>query len=426
MLQHFLFILVQLQRFQNHGVSFHQLAGGEADRQTGLIRMVMDQMDDGVETSVHRAVVVAFVTEILSPGFFLIGSNVNGVLDQLTDTLILCSRNGNHRHTQQVLQRIDVNVSAVLLDLVHHVQRNHHGRVHLQQLHGQIEVPLNVSGIHDVDDGGGSLHQHKVAGDDFLTAVGRHGVNTGQVRHHRIGIAFDHTVLTVHRHAWEVAHVLVGTSQLVKQRGLAAILVAHQRKGHPASLRQGGAVLRTMELALFTEARMFLLLHGASHFCRTGRSTDGINVDLLRIRQPDRQFISVELQLHGVAHGCQFHYGDFCPRNDAHVQKMLAQRSISAHHGNNGRFSDFQIFECHTVSPCIFTFMDNRITQHSSECQHQNQRNSGPFATAFPAPTQKDPECFGSFSKALRTDSYYQIIFVVHFVQSQTSLTTSL
>ena len=36
--------------------------------------------------------------------------------------------------------------------LVHHVQRQHHGHLQLQQLQGQVEVPLDVGGVHNVDD----------------------------------------------------------------------------------------------------------------------------------------------------------------------------------------------------------------------------------------------------------------------------------
>ena len=172
MLQHFLFVRIQLQRLQNHRVALHQLAGSKPNRQTGTFRMILNQMDDGVQTSVHGTVMIAFVTEVLPTGPLLIGGNVDGVFDQFPDALIPGSGNGNHRNTQQMLQRVDINVSAVLLDLVHHVQRNHHGGVHLQQLHGQVEVAFNIGGVHDVDDGGGFLLQHEIAGNDLLTAVG--------------------------------------------------------------------------------------------------------------------------------------------------------------------------------------------------------------------------------------------------------------
>ena len=42
--------------------------------------------------------------------------------------------------------------------------------------------------------------------------------------------------LLIHRHAGEIAHVLVGAGQGVEQRGLAAVLIARQCKDHTVSL----------------------------------------------------------------------------------------------------------------------------------------------------------------------------------------------
>ena len=50
-----------------------------------------------------------------------------------------------------------VDVVAVLLHLVHKVERYDHRPLQLQKLGGQVEVALNVGGVDDVDDGVGPL-----------------------------------------------------------------------------------------------------------------------------------------------------------------------------------------------------------------------------------------------------------------------------
>ena len=52
-----------------------------------------------------------------------------------------------------------------------------HGGVQLHELHGQVEVALDVGGIHDVDDAGGLFADDELPGDDLLAGVGRHGVD---------------------------------------------------------------------------------------------------------------------------------------------------------------------------------------------------------------------------------------------------------
>ena len=49
-------------------------------------------------------------------------------------------------------------------------------------------------------------------------------------------------------------------------------------------------------------------------------------------------------QLHGVAHGRKLHERHLSARNDAHIQKMLAQRTLAADRDNACTLTRDQFF----------------------------------------------------------------------------------
>lgn len=110
-------------------------------------------MHHRVDAAVDGAAVVVPVAEILLQRRLLILGDMDGVTDQLVHALVLGGGDGDHRHAQHGLHGVDVNGALIAHQLVHHVQRHHHGDAHLQKLHGQVQVPLDVGGVHDIDDG---------------------------------------------------------------------------------------------------------------------------------------------------------------------------------------------------------------------------------------------------------------------------------
>jgi len=138
--------------------------------------------------------------------------------------------------------------------------------------------------------------------------------------------------------------MLVGTGELVEQGGLTAVLVASQRKGEGPVLGQG-------ILPLFNVVFSALAKAGVIHhfiICRSRRYCRGLfgggDADLRGIVQPEGQLIAMDAQLHGVAHGCQLDQRDLRPRDQAHIQKMLAQCAAAADGIHNSAFSDLQFF----------------------------------------------------------------------------------
>lgn len=72
-------------------------------------------------------------------------------------------------------------MSPFLIHHVHHVQRHHHGQADFNELGGQIQVALEVGGVHDVEDGVGFFIDEIIAGNDFLKRVRRERVDAGKV-----------------------------------------------------------------------------------------------------------------------------------------------------------------------------------------------------------------------------------------------------
>ena len=153
MLQHLLLILIKPQLIQDQLISLDNLAGRKAHRQARPIGVILDQMNDSVDAAVQRTRVILHVTEVLFQRPLLIMSDMNRVAHQLIDALILCRGDRNHRNPQHLFHPVDIDRAAVSAQLIHHIECNHHGNIHLQQLHREIEIALDVRRVHDIDDG---------------------------------------------------------------------------------------------------------------------------------------------------------------------------------------------------------------------------------------------------------------------------------
>ena len=151
---------------------------------------------------------------------------------QLVHALVLHSGNGYHRNAQSLAEALHINGAATAGHLVHHVQCQHHGDTHFHQLQRQVQVPLDIGGVHDIDDAVRLLIQDEVPGDDLLRRIGSDGVNARQVYHGTVLLAPDGAGLLIYGDTGKVAHMLVGAGELVEQRGFAAVLIAGQGENH--------------------------------------------------------------------------------------------------------------------------------------------------------------------------------------------------
>ena len=155
-------------------------------------------------------------------------------------------------------------------------------------------------------------------------------------------MAQDGPVLPVHRHAWEVAHMLPGAGELVEQRGLAAVLVAHKGIGEGHVVGQGLLLRLVVGPAVLAQAGVGPVRGTVRPLVAAGAVLDGIYGDLLRLGQAEGQLIAVDLQLHGVAHGGQLDHRHLRPGHHSHIQKVLAQGTVAPHLPDHGAFSNAQ------------------------------------------------------------------------------------
>ena len=343
--QHIGFVFVKIQRPFDQRIALHQLGGGKAGGQPGTHGVVFDQVVDGVDAAVYRTVApVGGIAKVDAPGAFAVAGNVQRVFDQLVNALVFGGRNRHHRHAQQILQLVDHHGAAVGAHLVHHIQRQHHRDAQLHQLHGQIEVALDIGRIYDIYNAVRVGVQQKVAGDDLLAGIGRQRVDARQIGHDSLAVTADDAVLAVHRHAGKVADVLVGAGQLVEQRRLAAVLVARQGKFQRLPLGDDRAVFAVVvagRLAQFAHAGVgdrgvaALIAGGAVGFVNV------VYLDFGGIRQAQRQLVSAQLQLNGVTHGGNLAQGHLGTRRKPHIQQVMAQLALAADGAQDGILTDF-------------------------------------------------------------------------------------
>lgn len=100
-----------------------------------------------------------------------------------------------------------INVVAAGSHLIHHVEGNDHGDSQFHQLEGKIQVPLNIGGIHNVDNSLGMLLQDKIPGDNLLRCIRRQRIDSRQIHHSCVFMSADNTILALYCYTREIAHV---------------------------------------------------------------------------------------------------------------------------------------------------------------------------------------------------------------------------
>ena len=170
-------------------------------------------------------------------------------------------------------------------------------------------------------------------------------------------MAADHPVLTVHRHAGEIADMLLRACQLVEKGGLSAILLSGQSKCKGALLRQRAFVLLGVVFALLADAGMRVMLVQELVFLIDSPRLllmhfrhNLLNRNKRGLRQTEREAVVVQRKFHRVAHRSQLHHRDSRSGDHTHVQQVAPHRATSADTAHQRCFSNFQILECHVCT----------------------------------------------------------------------------
>ena len=164
----------------------------------------------------YRPSVILRTAEVIPSGRLLIQRHMQGVIYQLVDAFIFCRGNGNHRNPEGFLHGVDIDRAAVSPNLVHHIKSQHHGNIQFHKLHGQVEIPLDIGSVHNIDNSFGFFPDNKLSGNNFLAGIGRKRINTGQIGNQCVRLSLYLPALSVYGHAGKIPHVLVGACKLVK------------------------------------------------------------------------------------------------------------------------------------------------------------------------------------------------------------------
>lgn len=367
-------VRLELEGGYDPSIAFDDLGRCKAHGDIGLDSVILDEMHDAVERPMDRPAMVVLIAEILSSGTLLVHGHVQRVIDKLVDALVLCRRDGHDGYAEHALHLVHADRAAVALDLIHHVEGQHHRAVEFHELHREIEVAPDVGCIDDVDDAARLLAEDEPAADDLFLAIGAHGVDARQVGDVGIGMSADDAVLTVDGDAGEVAHTLIGAGELVVERGFPAVLITDKREGERGSL--GQRVLGGLHMIASALAEAGVLRGGMRRRSFLLRAhPDGLDGDLICVRHAEGELVSMDEKLHGIAHRRELHERDLGFGDDAHVEEVLAQRPLSPNGGDADGLADPDVRErrplpCHGVSKVVRTAIrpdqDFERDQHST------------------------------------------------------------
>ena len=144
--------------------------------------MVFNQMRNSVNTTVHRTLITSFIiTKINLLRQFTISCHINRMLSQLVNTFVFNRGYRNNRHPKQMLHTVNINCAAVELHLIHHIKRNHHRNIQIQQLQSQKQITLNIRSINNINNGIRLFIKQKISGNHFFVRIRRQGINPRQI-----------------------------------------------------------------------------------------------------------------------------------------------------------------------------------------------------------------------------------------------------
>ena len=169
------------------------------------------------------------VVHVVVTGFlFALVDGVDCGLQHFFHAMTVKGCHGNHPGAQQSAHHFDVQMVAAFLQLVPHVQCNHHGNVHVHDLGGQVQIAFQIAGINDVQDGVGMVVADVGAHIHLLGRILGQRVGAGQVHQLNLAAAYvEPSFFAVNGHTAVVAHFLLGSSHIIEQGRLAAVGIAH-------------------------------------------------------------------------------------------------------------------------------------------------------------------------------------------------------
>ena len=171
----------------------------EVDELAG-VRVALKQFDRVVAALVgrnaRRQVILDVVQNVLDGGIELMlrhlalrSSGLLDLLEELRDALVLEGRDHHDRATELLGELVRIDLIAVLLDQVGHVEGDDHGQTGLDDLKRQVQVALEVGSVDHLDDHIGLAAHEVIARALLLGAVGGKRVDAREVRDGNVLVA---------------------------------------------------------------------------------------------------------------------------------------------------------------------------------------------------------------------------------------------
>ena len=316
---------------------------GEVDELAG-IRIALEQLDSVVATLVGgnacRQVVFDVVQNVLDGRVELVlrhlalgSSGLLDLIEQLRDALVLKSRDHHDRAAEFLGELVGVDLIAVLLDQVGHVEGDNHGQTGLDNLKRQVQVALEVGGVDHLDDDIGLAAHEVIARALLLGAVGGKRVDAGEVRNRDALVTQEFGLLFLNRDTGPVANIAVGAGDQVEKRGLAAVGVTRQRD---MDLRIRHSILLPCVPALLSPhgldnvlQRCCIELENTNFICRNVRLRPLLDLDDGGLLLADGKLVAAYVDLDRISERCDLHDLKRRALDEPQVHKVAAKCTLT-------------------------------------------------------------------------------------------------
>ncbi len=229
------FILVEPDR--EIGIALQQLDGQQAGRYAGHGGALLQLIGQGLHGLFDMA---AHQWGARPDGGLQCSKNRH---EKLVNVNPLSGIGGDHRHTQECTQARFIDVDALSLRLIDHIQADHHRFSQFDDLQGQLKTAAEERGIDDIDDQGNGLFEQIAFGLPRGIIEGGEGVDARQIDE-IAGLAVDADVAVGEFDgcAGKIGGNRAISRHLVENGAFTAVGLAEQDNTRMFILRMGGRV----------------------------------------------------------------------------------------------------------------------------------------------------------------------------------------
>ena len=316
---------------------------GEVDELAG-VRIALEQLDGVVAALVGgdalRQVVLDVGQNVLDGRVELVlrhlalgSSGLLDLIEQFRDALVLKSRDHHDRAAELLGKLIGVDLIAVLLDQVGHVEGDNHGQTGLDNLKRQVQVALEVGSVDHLDDDIGLAAHEVITRALLLGAVGGKRVDAGEVRNRDALVTQEFGLLFLNRDTGPVANIAVGAGDQVEKRGLAAVGVTRQRD---MDLRIRHSILLPCVPALLSPhgldnvlQRCCIKLENTNFICRNVRLRPLLDLDDGGLLLADGKLVAAHVDLDRISERCDLHDLKRRALDEPQVHKVTAKCALT-------------------------------------------------------------------------------------------------